>query len=321
MLNRKIKNTKTFECPVCKKISPEDQKEEFNKYTLWQCGICSVRFWTPFENPGSNWYEHDERYSFRNKNPLTRPERNHRQFLKDSPARNEKLLDIGMGTGNFLAAAKQKGYEVYGIDFDEDAIKTAKEEFGLTNVYVSDVMGIKEKMGKEVFGVATFFEVLEHLSNPYDFLEEVKQIIKPGGYIGLSVPHRECPDFLKKYDKPPRHLTRWNEKSIKYILNQHGFEIVRIHAIRLPIPFLVTKFHFWTRKWTSIGLVSKVSSKNQKLTSEDSGQKKKIKIQKAALLAKIKDYVLFFIPAVFLKIFFTLTRRDKLGLYALAKKK
>jgi 2-polyprenyl-3-methyl-5-hydroxy-6-metoxy-1,4-benzoquinol methylase len=38
----------------------------------------------------------------------------------------------------------------------------------------------------------TFWEVLEHIDNPKEVVEEVKRLLKPGGYMIISVPNIEC---------------------------------------------------------------------------------------------------------------------------------
>ena len=162
-------------CGICKKESKLTFKEKHKDYSLYECSLCKGQFWNPMKNPGAEWYEKDVRYSFRNKNPLKTPEVNHREFLKDLPALGGKLLDIGMGTGNFLAAAITKGYDGYGIDFDADAIETAKEFFNLKNAYVSDTETAIKKFGAGFFDAITMFEVLEHLENPSESIKKIRK--------------------------------------------------------------------------------------------------------------------------------------------------
>lgn len=308
--------TKPRSCGVCNKISQLSFKESFKEYTLWECSECAGQFWTPMKNPGAEWYEKDERYSFRNLNPLKKIERNHREFFKDLPVRGGRLLDIGMGTGNFLAAAVAKGYDGYGIDFDRDAIKTAQDTFGLKNVHVLDIDGAISKFGEGRIDIVTMFEVLEHLDNPSEFIDRVKALLKRGGFLAISVPYRNTPNFLRLHDKPPRHLTRWDEASITNFMQAHGFSVTRIKVIPTPIPYLITKLHFWFKGLLSFNLV-------QKIAGTKNGSSPKLiskKIRFLQHLARLKDYILFFIPATFLYLYLAVTSRRGLGLYIIAKK-
>ncbi len=310
-------------CGICQKSADFVFLEKSGDYSLWECPFCVVRFWHPMKNPGAGWYERDERYSFRNINPRKKAERNHREFLRDMPARGGKLLDVGMGTGNFLAAAEDKGYDGYGIDFDSGAIETAKRFFGLKNVFVADVKDAVNKFGKGFFDAVTMFEVLEHLEKPAEFVEMIKILLKKDGYLALSVPYRAAPEFLKPHDLPPRHLTRWDEKSLENFLESRGFSVTRVKIIPASLGYLVAKFHFWTAGIFSFNLVQKAREKKNGGKSggpAESFGKEPLKIKILRSLAKTKDRILFFIPALFLRLYLRLTGRGGLGIYVLARR-
>ncbi|MDD5547611.1 MAG: class I SAM-dependent methyltransferase [Candidatus Pacebacteria bacterium] len=312
-------NIKPVICGVCGKSANLNFKEDFKEYSLWECPECFGQFWSPMKGPGAGWYEKDERYSFRNLNPLEKPERNHREFLRDLPAKGGRLLDIGMGTGNFLAAAVKSGYDGYGVDFDSEAIETAKRVFGLKNVSTGDLDGVLKDFGEKSFDIVTMFEVVEHLENPAEFIEKSKRLLKNGGYLAISVPFRGAAEFLKPNDKPPRHLTRWDKNSMENFLKEHEFETARIKIIKAPISYLITKFHFWTRGFLSFNAVGKLSAvpAGQKAVNNKVSLRARV-IQK---MARIKDYILFLLPAIILSGILLVTGRNGLGLYILAKKK
>src|SRR4029077_17311162 len=140
-----------------------------------------------------------------------------------------ELLDIGCGTGNFLAAARDRGYGVTGIELDRNAARFAKERLGLQRLFPLTISEFAELHAGEHFDVVTFFEVLEHQSAPAEFLQRVKKCVRPGGMIALSVPNRERwltgPDVL---DYPPNHFLRWNAAALKQFLGSQGFEVLSI---------------------------------------------------------------------------------------------
>ena len=304
-------------CGICKQSAGFLLRENFKEYSLWHCPRCDGQFWFPMQNPGAQWYAHDDRYAFRNRNPLRSPERTHRAFLADRPAAGGRLLDVGTGTGNFLVAARAAGYRAVGTDFDLDAVKTATEQFGLS-VYPLDLAGVTARFGKESFDVITLFEVLEHLEAPRTFLDEVGALLAPGGYLAITVPYRGCPAFLKPHDLPPRHLTRWNETAMENLLTAAGFSMIRLRRIPLPFSYLITKFHFWTKGFFSFGAVQRFSRGAQ--TPGQRGAPREKTIATMQLLARIKDYALFTIPAALLYGGLLLLGRRHLGLYALARR-
>ncbi len=312
-----MKETKTAVCGICQRESALTKKEIYQSYTLWECLFCGGQFWDPLKNPGSEWYEKDDRYASRNQNPRERQERNHREFLLDHPLSGEKILDIGMGTGNFLRAAKTAGYDCYGIDFDRAAILAAQSQFGLTNVYGLSIAEAREKFGSGFFGVVTMFEVLEHLENPEEALRLAHDLLKAKGVVALSIPHRFCPAYLKPHDLPPRHLTRWNESAIKAVLNRAGFSVLRLRSLPISLGYIITKFHFLTMGVASFNLTQKLTS-NSTIIKKTPTQKALLKI--IPIVARLKDYILFSLPALLLWVY-AILRGYRLGLYVLAERK
>ncbi|MEM5782690.1 MAG: methyltransferase domain-containing protein, partial [Candidatus Aenigmatarchaeota archaeon] len=69
------------------------------------------------------------------------------------------------------------------------------------------------------FDVITFFEVLEHQDRPKEFIETIKSMLKPGGYIVGSVPNRDSWMWrmsgrrIGKGDFPPNHFLRFSKRS------------------------------------------------------------------------------------------------------------
>jgi SAM-dependent methyltransferase len=177
--------------------------------------------------PDVGWYE--QMYGGRDEKLLPL-EPGHRFFLSDPKApRHGDLLDVGCGTGNFLAAAREAGYQVTGTELDRNAAKFAKEEIGLPRVLGLTISEFAKQRTDEKFDVVTLFEVLEHQAAPTEFLSNVKSCLRPRGYIALSVPNRERwltgPDVL---DYPPNHFLRWNAAALKGILSAQGFETLSV---------------------------------------------------------------------------------------------
>jgi SAM-dependent methyltransferase len=214
-------------CPGCAETSRADAIESCGTYKLFGCEACGLQFWEPRVMPDARWYE--RMYGGRDEELLPL-EPGHRYFLQDPPApRGGKLLDIGCGTGNFLAAAREAGYEVTGIELDRNAARFASERLGLKNILPLTIAEFTEQHAEERFDVVTFFEVLEHQAAPAEFLEKVKACVREGGAIALSVPNRERwltgPDVL---DYPPNHFLRWNAAALKKFLSAQRFEVLSV---------------------------------------------------------------------------------------------
>jgi len=233
-------------CPACNEGARESAIERYGRYELIGCGACGLQFWEPREMPDARWYE--QMYGGRDENLLPL-EPGHKYFLADPLApRNGELLDIGCGTGNFLAAARDAGYSVTGIELDRNAARFAKERLGLQRVLALTISEFAEQRAEERFDVVTFFEVLEHQAAPLEFLQKVKACVRPGGVIALSVPNRErwltAPDVL---DYPPNHFLRWNTAALRKCLGAQGFEILSIREQPAGVTYTAQMIHMALR--------------------------------------------------------------------------
>lgn len=215
------------ECPACAKNALDPAIERYGRYALFRCAACDLHFWEPRVMPDARWYE--QMYGGRDEKLLPL-EPGHKYFLADplAPGRGE-LLDIGCGTGNFVAAARDAGYTVSGTELDRNAAHFAKTQLGLPQVFGLTISEFAERYPDKKFDVVTFFEVLEHQAAPVEFLQKVKACLRPRGYIALSVPNRERwltgPDVL---DYPPNHFLRWTPGALRRLLSSHGFETLSV---------------------------------------------------------------------------------------------
>ncbi|MBX2959218.1 MAG: class I SAM-dependent methyltransferase [Flavobacteriales bacterium] len=65
-----------------------------------------------------------------------------------------------------------------------------------------------------------FFEVLEHVFNPDEFLSEIARVVKPGGKCLVTIP------FLWGEHEQPYDFARYSSFGLKHLFNQHGLEII-----------------------------------------------------------------------------------------------
>ncbi|MBM3175908.1 MAG: class I SAM-dependent methyltransferase [Chloroflexi bacterium] len=219
--------TNGIACGVCGNSSTLKFIESYKEWKLYECPNCAVQFWWPMKHPGAGYYE-DTYFSVRD--PLVRAYPlywNHHEFIKSpphDPACGCSLLDIGCGPGTFLAAARALGYEVYGLDLNPQAVQKARELYGLENLFCDTLSAfITQNPGKR-FDVVTLFEVLEHIDDPAGLMDQVRSILKPDGFIALSVPNRERFMIRRElYDFPPHHLTWWNVSALQTFCSSQDF--------------------------------------------------------------------------------------------------
>lgn len=98
-----------------------------------------------------------------------------------------RLLDVGCGTGLFLAVARRRGWQTFGVDECADALRHARDHFDL------DVrQGSFETLGLEgkTFDAVTMWDIIEHARAPIELLRTVRTHLAPGGVVGISTPNR-----------------------------------------------------------------------------------------------------------------------------------
>ena len=145
--------------------------------------------------------------------------------------KGQVLLDFGCGNGDFLRRAREVGWEVRGVDFDQKAVKQAREGGLDVRVGGAEVLGAFE----EQFDVITLSHVLEHVHDSVGLLEHCFRKLKPGGYIWIETPNI-C-SFGHQYFgadwmglDAPRHLVIFNLKSLRSVLKTVGFVDIELQS-------------------------------------------------------------------------------------------
>src|SRR3989344_1434618 len=312
-------------CYFCESFSDapiiETHVSDAVEYSLHHCQKCGVEYWTPFKNPGAEWYEKDLRYASRNIDPEIEPNWHQKKTINFLGPRMGRLLDVACGAGTFLYWARKKGWGVSGIDFDRDAIRTAKEVFKLDNVYDVDLTQYIKDHPESKFDLVSLFDIFEHIDNHKEFLREVGAVLLPKGYIAISSPYRYGARWLMGDDFPPRHLTRWDRRSITRYLDEQGFKVVYIKRMSEGVGFLVTKVRRKYGEYFSMNLIGKMKSKARKEGKIDLDSPEEKNISRVHKLARVKDWLVFGLPAVFLWLGLFFSQKCYITLFVIAQKK
>jgi SAM-dependent methyltransferase len=140
-----------------------------------------------------------------------------------------KLLDIGSGDGWFLKNMQSLGWQVEGVDIDPISAAKARSR----GVVVEEGSLSEQGYAENSFDVVTMSHVIEHLHDPVAELHECWRILCPGGKIILFTPCTESKghtQFGKNWSAldPPRHLNLFNFSSIRFALEEAGFQITEL---------------------------------------------------------------------------------------------
>lgn len=135
------------------------------------------------------------------------------------------LLDIGAGTGDFLALAKQDGWQIIGTEPNKKAKISAQNK----GVSLIDNTVLLEDHSVDII---TMWHVLEHVPNIDNQIKELKRLLKPTGTIIIAVPNFNSFDakhygsFWAAYDVP-RHLWHFSKQSIKSLFERENFHLLK----------------------------------------------------------------------------------------------
>lgn len=97
------------------------------------------------------------------------------------------ILDAGSGEGYFLSQINAK--EKYGIEISTKRIERAKSISSNQNFIRGDVKKLPFQPGK--FDIIICSEVLEHVDNYKDAIQEFKRCLRPSGKLILSFPNEK----------------------------------------------------------------------------------------------------------------------------------
>jgi SAM-dependent methyltransferase len=168
-------------------------------------------------------------------------------FLKEfTPCKDKKVLNIGCGRNIFLKKLKELGCRVIAMDINEKIIEFTKNVLGIEDVHTYDVLDFARNYKGKKFDTIIFFEVLEHLESPKEFIENLKGILEEDGDIVFSVPSRQrIMPSKDMWDYPPHHLTRWNIGSTKKFLEINGYHVEIIYLSPLSAEDLLSVFRVY----------------------------------------------------------------------------
>jgi len=149
-----------------------------------------------------------------------------------------RLLDVGCSNGAYLAAMRENGWDVEGLEFDRDAVEYARRSRNLEVSQNEIEEGLSQLPGNS-FDVVTMWHVLEHAFDPATALREIHRVLKPGGILMLEVPNYASPlvTLFKRYWFPmdiPRHLYQFTPATIEGMLTKAGFHRIRVKGVPSP---------------------------------------------------------------------------------------
>lgn len=173
----------------------------------------------------------------------------------------QRILDVGCGDGSLSAMLARNSEQVAGVEVSMEACRIARSRgVGVTR---ADVENYAFPFQPESFDVVVAGEVIEHMTDPDEFLQEVARVLKPHGYCILTTPnlaswynrllllfgyqpHHTDVSFWHNVGKlrplvdgASGHLRVFTLRALKELLAIHHLKPVSIEGatVAVPLPF------------------------------------------------------------------------------------
>lgn len=131
-----------------------------------------------------------------------------------------KVLEIGFGNGGFLTYARDRNWDICGVEINNDLVTIAKEN----GFYVSDSICF---FNDEEFDLIVAFDVLEHIpsSDIILFLNTIKSKMKKNGYFMARFPNADSPIGMRNQNGDITHVNAIGTEKIIQISRICNLEI------------------------------------------------------------------------------------------------
>lgn len=221
-------NVRVVECPVCGLVYKEHVPSESLLKTIYSADYVH------YTQTG----EDDERSSEERISRMGRPQ-------------GRRHLDYGCGGGGLVRCALKRGWESYGADpFLPDSLVQGPEQGRFLKA--SAESGLITRLG--AFDRISLWAVIEHLNHPLTTFQGLARCLKSQGTILFNAPHADSLVARRRgahwgMALLLEHSTFWTAKSVRYVAQKAGLQVVGIKKCGTPYPFGVC-----APSWQSFGL-------------------------------------------------------------------
>ena len=204
------------------------------------------------------WYRRSIRRSFDR----------HMATLKHIP-KHSYVLDYGCGWGILSEMiSEERACRVDAIDPEANSIRIARDFIGERDGLSYSTTDICE-ISDEIYDVVVSSEVVEHTLNPGMYLKECNRVLKPGGFLIISLPNIMTPRYIlsmvlsnqqrrfksisrsmkTSYEKTQHHVQAWDPSTFCRLVCILGFEYVNHEFVE---GWALPKNRYWRHPWGAL---------------------------------------------------------------------
>lgn len=153
------------------------------------------------------------------------------KFLNDSGITGGRLLDIGSGSGEFVAICSRAGFSAEGADPNVGYSTFAREQYQAK----IQTLNLDELDGS--YDVITLFHVLEHLPCPQSAFKKLHTLLRAGGHLLVEVPWGLSPTISPSNRYFKAHLYYFDTDTLKACASRYFQAKVTVSTGNLTILF------------------------------------------------------------------------------------
>ncbi|MGB9202793.1 MAG: class I SAM-dependent methyltransferase [Terriglobales bacterium] len=152
------------------------------------------------------------------------------------PANSRTMLDVGCGSGTFLADARDAGWAMSGLEINADFPEFCRKELGIEDVKTGLVSD--PPFPEASFDAVSMLDVLEHMYDPVLSVTQCARLLKLGGALVVKSPNAPMQlrkERLKKmlgrgngHVAEIGHLNQFSPKTLSLAFRKGGLEPVLI---------------------------------------------------------------------------------------------
>jgi 2-polyprenyl-3-methyl-5-hydroxy-6-metoxy-1,4-benzoquinol methylase len=223
-------------CPVCHAGGGEEFA--LGDARLRRCATCRTVYAQRYADPGAvyvdGYYTGGGDFGIDVRHPrfqafLAEVNAQRAQLLGSLVAEPGRLLDVGCGTGEFMAAMRDRGWTVAGAEPIEESAELARSR----GLHVRAAMLADSGMAPGAWDVVSALHVLEHVPDAPAFLRELAGWAAPGGHVLVEAPNwnshlRRASGDRYVHLRPLEHLVHLEPRTLELAFRGAGLEPVAI---------------------------------------------------------------------------------------------
>lgn len=244
-------------CTICRSDRPADYEQLYalDGYEVIRCRACDLayvnrRFSERAKLEGAYWGEQVYRAEAQTFATLFK-----RQMARiESHVRIGRLLDVGCGFGYLLEVARGRGWDVAGVDINGAAIRAlADKDIPAFHGRFPD-----SQFAPASFDVVTMLNLIEHLLDPAEAVQEAARVLRPGGLLVIETPSedgfmRRAADLIYRVSggritypvaaafQVAGHHFGFSSRSLTRLLERSGFAVERLEGTMTPLGIFLKK--------------------------------------------------------------------------------